>query len=75
MSKLESLKAFKIDEAQQQLIKAGKAIYDQDAGTTQVGGGYCSGLGADCQDAIYNDDGGVIGFADPDYTITSPNGC
>lgn len=74
MKKLENLKDFKIDEAQQQLIKGGIYILNQ-ASTTQVGGGYCSGLGADCQDAIYNDDGGVIGWGDPDYDQTSPNGC
>ena len=74
MKKLENLKAFKIDEAQQQLIKGGIYILNQSS-STQVGGGYCSGLGADCQDAVYNDDGGIIGWGAPDYDQVSPNGC
>lgn len=75
MSKLESLKVFKIDKAQQQQIKAGKGIYDQDSGTMQVGGGYCTSgpCSLDCQDAIYNDDGGVIGFTDPVYDTPGPS--
>ncbi|MBF6609871.1 MAG: hypothetical protein ITF99_01830 [Chryseobacterium sp.] len=53
MENLEKLAEFQLKNEEQLKIVGGNLPIDDSFATTQVGGGYCTSGGQDCQDAIW----------------------